>query len=72
MLQSTDRILTTHVGSLPRGQMVVDHLFAQDQGQGYDPAAFDKVMAAAVADVVKAQREAGIDVVSDGETSKIS
>ena len=72
MLHSKDRILTTHVGSLPRGQVVVDHLFAQDQGQGYDPAAFDKVMAAAVVDVVEAQRTAGIDVVSDGETSKIS
>ena len=72
MLQSVDRILTTHVGSLPRAQAVVDQLFAQDAGEGYDPARFDAVMDAATADVVRAQVEAGIDVVSDGETSKIS
>lgn len=72
MLQSTDRILTTHVGSLPRAQAVVDQLFAQDAGEGYDPARFDAVMDAATADVVRAQVQAGIDVVSDGETSKIS
>ena len=72
MLQSTDRILTTHVGSLPRAQAVVDQLFAQDNGEGYDPAQFDAVMDRATADVVRAQLEAGIDVVSDGETSKIS
>ena len=68
----SERIQTTHVGSLPRAQDVVDHLFAQDQGEGYDAAKFDKVMAAAVSDVVARQRAVGIDVVSDGETSKIS
>lgn len=72
MLHSTDRILTTHVGSLPRGQAVVDQLFAQDQGQGYDPARFDALMTKAVADVVAAQVAVGVDVVSDGEMSKIS
>lgn len=72
MLQSVDRILTTHVGSLPRAQAVVDQLFAQDAGEGYDPARFGAVMDAATADVVRAQVEAGIDIVSDGETSKIS
>jgi 5-methyltetrahydropteroyltriglutamate--homocysteine methyltransferase len=72
MLLSKDRILTTHVGSLPRPQNVVDQLFAQDQGQEYSPVRFDAVMAEAVGDVVRKQTEVGIDVVSDGEMSKIS
>lgn len=72
MLQSRDRILTTHVGSLPRPQRVVDQLFAQDQGQDYDPKAFDAVMTEATAEVVARQVEAGVAIPSDGETSKIS
>jgi 5-methyltetrahydropteroyltriglutamate--homocysteine methyltransferase len=72
MKQSTDRILTTHVGSMPRPQYVVDQLFAQDSGDDYDPAAFDAVMARAVREVAQKQREAGVDIISDGEMSKIS
>jgi len=72
MKRSTDRILTTHVGSLPRPQEVVDLLFAQDRDDDYDPARFDEVMRRAVTEVVSRQREAGIDIVSDGEMSKIS
>lgn len=72
MERSTNRILTTHVGSLPRPQEVVDMLFAQDRGELADQAAFDDVMAQAVKDVVARQVAAGIDVVSDGEMSKIS
>lgn len=72
MKRSTDRILTTHVGSLPRPQEVVDLLFAQDRGEDYDAAQFDEVMSRAVADVVKKEVESGIDIVSDGEMSKIS
>ena len=68
----TDRILTTHVGSLPRAQRVVDQLFAQDAGQGYDAAAFDAIMSEEVLDVVRKQAKARVDLVSDGETSKIS
>ena len=64
--------LTTHVGSLPRTQEVVDFIFAREKGQPYDPAAFDAAMTAAVDDTVQKQKEAGIDIVSDGETSKIS
>ena len=64
--------LTTHVGSLPRPQRVVDQLFAQDAGTGYDPATFEAVMREEVHDVVRRQVESGIDVVSDGEMSKIS
>ncbi len=72
MKQSIDRILTTHVGSLPRPQPVVDQLFAQDRGESYDPAAFDAVMTEAVAQAAARQVEAGIDIISDGEMSKIS
>jgi len=72
MRHSTDRILTTHVGSLPRPQVVVDQLFAEDQGQSVDLARYARVMTDAVDDVVRKQVSAGIDVVSDGEMSKIS
>ncbi len=72
MKQSRERILTTHVGSLPRPQDVVDQLFAQDSGADYDEAAFDATMTRAVRDVVAQQVAAGVDVVSDGEMSKIS
>lgn len=73
MKTSQHRILTTHVGSLPRPQPVVDQLFAQDRADMlYDPQAFDAVMTQAVRDVVQKQVETGIDIVSDGEMSKIS
>jgi 5-methyltetrahydropteroyltriglutamate--homocysteine methyltransferase len=72
MKTSTDGILTTHVGSLPRSQEVVDLLFAQDRGDAVDEAQFNEVMRRAVAGIVKQQEECGVDVVSDGETSKIS
>jgi 5-methyltetrahydropteroyltriglutamate--homocysteine methyltransferase len=66
------RILTTHVGSLPRTQTVVDFIFARERAEPYDPAAFDAAMAEAVMETVGRQKEAGVDIVSDGETSKIS
>jgi 5-methyltetrahydropteroyltriglutamate--homocysteine methyltransferase len=72
MKTSSDRILTTHVGSLPRSQEVVDLLFAQDRGEPIDAAQFDQMMGCAVDDLVRRQSETGIDIVSDGETSKIS
>ncbi len=72
MKTSTDRILTTHVGSMPRPQAVVDQLFAQDQGQAYDQAEFDQVMQRAVREVAAKQVAAGVDIISDGEMSKIS
>jgi 5-methyltetrahydropteroyltriglutamate--homocysteine methyltransferase len=65
-------LLTTHVGSLPRPQAVVDFLFARERAEVYDPAAFDACMAEHVGLAVKRQVEAGVDIVSDGETSKIS
>lgn len=72
MKTSTDRILTTHVGSLPRPQDVVDLLFAQDRGEPYDQAKFDETMRRAVGENVNKQVECGVDIVSDGEASKIS
>ena len=66
------RILTTHVGSLPRSQAVTDVLFAREKGAVADPEAAARVIADAVADVVRRQVDTGIDVVSDGEMSKIS
>ena len=72
MKSSTDRILTTHVGSLPRPQNVVDFIFAQEKGEPVDMPAFNAAMAVAVDDIVKRQVDAGIDIVSDGEMSKIS
>jgi len=65
------RIHTTHVGSLPRSVPVTEMLFQREQGQSYSRAAFDLVMAQAVDEVVARQVGAGIDLVSDGETSKI-
>lgn len=66
------RILTTHVGSLPRPQRVVDQLFAQDSGMNYDPAQFERVMADETEAIVSAQVASQVDIVSDGEMSKIS
>lgn len=71
-MTSADRILTTHVGSLPRPQEVVDLLFAQDRGESIDEKKFDETIRKAVADAVKKQEQAGLDIVSDGEMGKIS
>ena len=66
------KILTSHVGSLPRSQAVVDYIFARENEQPYDETQFDECMKSSVADTVQKQKLAGIDIVSDGETSKIS
>ena len=66
------KIAATHVGSLPRSQEVVDFLFARERGDACDEEAFDAAMTRAVDETVRRQVEAGIDIVSDGETSKIS
>jgi len=66
------RIKTTHVGSLPRSQDVVDYIFARENNTTYETSEFDACMTAAVSETVRKQVEAGIDFVSDGETSKIS
>jgi 5-methyltetrahydropteroyltriglutamate--homocysteine methyltransferase len=65
-------IRTTHVGSLPRSQPVVDQIFSREKGEPVDEATFDAIMAAAIDDCVARQVAAGVDIVSDGEMSKIS
>ncbi len=70
MISSNDRILTTHVGSLPRSQAVTDTVFAQEKGETVVDAA--AIIRAAVDDVVAKQVATGVDIVSDGEMSKIS
>jgi len=72
MKTSVDRILTTHVGSLPRPQNVVDYLFAEDQGKDFDRAGYDQTMREEVASIAKKQTTAQVDIISDGEMSKIS
>jgi 5-methyltetrahydropteroyltriglutamate--homocysteine methyltransferase len=67
-----DRILTTHVGSLPRSDAVTDLVFAQERGEAIDAAEFSSVIGAAVDDAVARQVASGVDLVSDGEMSKIS
>ena len=66
------KTLTTHVGSLPRSQEVVDFIFAREREEPFDQVAFDACMTRSVSDTVGKQVAAGIDIVSDGETSKIS
>ena len=66
------KVLTTHVGSLPRSQEVVDFIFAREHGNAYEAEAFDAAMTSAVSETVRKQGDAGVDIVSDGETSKIS
>ena len=70
MKTSQDRILTTHVGSLPRSKAVTDTVFAQERGES--PAGANAIIRDAVAEVVARQVDTGVDVVSDGEMSKIS
>src|SRR5262245_36501466 len=68
--QNTDRIQTTHIGSLPRPHNVLDLLKAKLNGQPYDQAALDKAITEAVSDSVRKQVACGIDIVTDGEVSK--
>ncbi|HEV2302993.1 MAG TPA: cobalamin-independent methionine synthase II family protein [Stellaceae bacterium] len=72
MQLSTDRILTTHVGSLPRPPELLSMLEARERSEGFDPAAFDRRLAEAVREIVQRQVDLGIDSVCDGELSKIS
>ena len=70
MKRSVDRILTTHVGSLPRPKDLLDLMKAKLSGAAYDRTAYDARVKTAVAECVKKQVETGIDIVSDGEQSK--
>lgn len=70
MKRSTDRILTTHVGSLPRPHNLLDLLKAGLDGEPVDQQAFASLLESSVADMVGKQVDAGIDIVTDGEMSK--
>src|SRR5512145_540138 len=70
MKRSTDRVLTTHCGSLPRPADLVESLLQKDRGELKDEAAFESRVRAAVAECVRLQTERGLDVVNDGEWSK--
>ena len=68
----TSSILTTHVGSLPRSKELSELLFAKDKKENFDQELFDNTVKKNVEEIVKRQLQVGIDVVSDGEMSKIS
>src|SRR5476649_252112 len=70
MKKSTHRILTTHVGSLIRPPALQEFLRARQSGKPYDQAAYNACLTSSVAEVVREQAQAGIDVVSDGEFGK--
>src|SRR6476619_6742888 len=71
MIFSRDRILTTHVGSLPRNEKLSDLLMAQEEGKPHDPKVLTDEMDKAVRHVVKGQQDAGIDIGNDGEQRRI-
>jgi 5-methyltetrahydropteroyltriglutamate--homocysteine methyltransferase len=68
--QNTDRIQTTHIGSLPRPHRLLDAMKAKYSGKPYDEPAFQQALRGAVTDVVRKQVDCGIDIVTDGEFSK--
>ena len=70
MRRSTNRILTTHVGSLPRPRNLIDLMIAGDNGETVDPAHYDTMLKEAVTATVQKQVDLGVDVVDDGELSK--
>jgi 5-methyltetrahydropteroyltriglutamate--homocysteine methyltransferase len=71
MISSRDRILTTHVGSLPRSEALSELLVRREAGENYDKAQFDAEMERAVRHVVAKQKETGIDVGNDGEQQRV-
>src|SRR5712691_11788091 len=72
MQRSVDRILTTHTGSLPRPDDLIQTMFAKEEGVPVDAAALAARIRSAVAEVVRKQTEVGLDVINDGEFSKPS
>ena len=71
MLMSTDRILVSHVGSLPRPETLSDLLIRQEAGEAIDAAELARQVEAATAQVIGKQIEAGVDVGNDGEQSRV-
>jgi len=72
MLTSTDRILLTHVGSLPRNETLSNLLIAQEAGETIDTAALGREVEAATADIVRKQVKSGVDIGNDGEQSRVA
>jgi 5-methyltetrahydropteroyltriglutamate--homocysteine methyltransferase len=72
MLSSRDRILTTHVGSLPRNETLSDLLIRREEGEAVDPRELEAEMDRAVRDVVEKQAQAGIDIANDGEQQRVA
>ena len=72
MLTSTDRILLTHVGSLPRNETLSNLLIAQEAGETIDTAALAREVEAATADIVRKQVKSGVDIGNDGEQSRVA
>jgi len=71
MKQSTERILTTHTGSLPRPDDLVAQLYAKEQGKEYNPTTFAARVRTATAEIVRQQLACGVDIVNDGEAGKV-
>ena len=70
MLHSTERILVTHTGSLPRPRQLIDMMLAENEGRPVDPAEYEDKLLRAVHDIVRRQMDLGVDIVDDGELSK--
>ena len=70
MLHSTERILVTHTGSLPRPRELIDVMLAENEGRAVDPADYEEKLLRAVHDIVRRQMDLGVDIVDDGELSK--
>src|SRR5262249_59629794 len=72
MKRSTERIRTTHGGSLPRPADLLEMMQAKEQSRGFDQGAYDRRLRSAVDEIVRKQVELGIDIIDDGEYGKPS
>ena len=70
MLHSTERILVTHTGSLPRPRELIEAMLAENEGRALDPADYEERLLRSVHDIVRRQMDLGVDIVDDGELSK--
>jgi len=70
MKTSSDHVLTTHTGSLPRPAQLIDLVYSKQEGKQVDDAAFASMVGQTVDELVRRQADIGVDVVSDGEVSK--
>ena len=70
MLHSTERILVTHTGSLPRPRELIEAMLAENEGRALDPADYEEKLLRSVHDIVRRQMDLGVDIVDDGELSK--